>query len=124
MDSVNTTTDYDGWLRFNVTGALISWAHFSYPNIGLYVSVHSLDNAGKFIIYVKIDKLTINQIFTTCFNIILLRILKLIVEKCFIFIILYFIYIHFLSFITYIFLFNIKFLIADKINYLRIWSTP
>lgn len=89
MDSVNTTTDYDGWLRFNVTGALISWAHFSYPNIGLYVSVHSLGNAGKFIIYLLVGILTIDLILTICFHIILSRILKLMIEKYFILIILY-----------------------------------
>lgn len=44
----NTTTDYDGWLRFNATGALVSWTHFLYPNRGFYVSVHSLDNKGKY----------------------------------------------------------------------------
>ncbi|XP_050439515.1 protein 60A [Adelges cooleyi] len=44
VDTQNTTTDYDGWLRFNATGALVSWAHYLYPNRGLYVSVHSLDN--------------------------------------------------------------------------------
>lgn len=47
MDTQNTTSDFDGWLRFNTTRALISWTHYSYPNRGLYVSVHSLDNEGK-----------------------------------------------------------------------------
>lgn len=45
VDSQNTTTDYEGWLRFNTTGVLTSWIH-SYPNSGLYVSVHSLGNEG------------------------------------------------------------------------------
>lgn len=44
VDTQNTTTDYDGWLRFNATGALVSWTHYLYPNRGLYVSVHSHDN--------------------------------------------------------------------------------
>ncbi|XP_050527186.1 protein 60A [Daktulosphaira vitifoliae] len=43
VDTQNTTSDYSGWLRFNVTGALISWTHYLYPNRGLYVSVHSFD---------------------------------------------------------------------------------
>lgn len=47
VDTQNTTTDYDGWLRFNATGALVSWTHYLYPNRGLYVSVHSHDNEGK-----------------------------------------------------------------------------
>lgn len=42
----NTTTDYDGWLRFNATGALVSWTHSLYPNRGFYVSVHSLDEGN------------------------------------------------------------------------------
>lgn len=48
VTSQNTTSDFDGWLRFNVTRALISWAHYAYPNRGLYVSVHSLVNSGKY----------------------------------------------------------------------------
>ncbi|KAF0766087.1 protein 60A [Aphis craccivora] len=44
VDTQNTTSDYDGWLRFNATGALVSWTHYLYPNRGLYVSVHSHDN--------------------------------------------------------------------------------
>lgn len=48
VDTQNTTTNFDGWIRFNATSALISWTHFSNPNKGLYVSVHSHDNEGKF----------------------------------------------------------------------------
>lgn len=54
VDTQNTTTDYDGWLRFNATGALVSWTHYLYPNRGLYVSVHSHDNEGN--IYYKLAK--------------------------------------------------------------------
>lgn len=53
VDTQNTTSDYDGWLRFNVTGALISWTHYLYPNRGLYVSMHSLVNGGKFYFVIK-----------------------------------------------------------------------
>jgi len=49
VDSHNTTSDFDGWLRFNTTGALTSWAHYAYPNRGLYVSVHSIVDGGKFL---------------------------------------------------------------------------
>lgn len=48
MDSKNTTSDFDGWLKFNATDTLISWTNYSYPNRGLYISVHSLDNESKF----------------------------------------------------------------------------
>jgi bone morphogenetic protein 7 len=44
VDTQNTTSDFDGWLRFNTTGALISWTRYLFPNRGLYVSVHPIDN--------------------------------------------------------------------------------
>lgn len=47
MATQNTTTDYDGWLRFNATDALVSWTNFLYQNQGFYVSVHLLDNEGN-----------------------------------------------------------------------------
>jgi len=44
----NTISNFEGWLQFNITNALISWISFSYPNRGLYISVRSLDNEGNF----------------------------------------------------------------------------
>lgn len=44
----NTSTNFNGWLRFNATNAVMLWTHYSYSNNGLYISVHSLDNESNF----------------------------------------------------------------------------
>ncbi|XP_014270831.1 protein 60A [Halyomorpha halys] len=45
IESRNTTSDYEGWLTFNMTGVLTSWIVFPYSNKGLYISssTHELD---------------------------------------------------------------------------------
>lgn len=39
VDSVNVTSNYKGWLVFNVTSAFVSWVAFPTSNRGLYISV-------------------------------------------------------------------------------------
>jgi len=42
----NISSDFNGWLRFNTTNAVMLWTH-SYPNRGLHISVHALDNESR-----------------------------------------------------------------------------
>lgn len=41
--TMNTTSDYEGWLVFNVTSAFISWIGFPSSNRGFYIAVHKHD---------------------------------------------------------------------------------
>lgn len=47
VTSVNTTSDYAGWIELNMTGPLSTWVAFPESNKGLYLSVHPADKTGK-----------------------------------------------------------------------------
>lgn len=53
IDSSNTTSEYEGWLIFNMTGVLTSWVVFPQSNKGLYISVTSQKNPGAEIDLIK-----------------------------------------------------------------------
>ena len=46
-DAVNVTSEYEGWLVFNVTAAFVSWVAFPTSNRGLYVSVQKESKLSK-----------------------------------------------------------------------------
>ncbi|XP_015113215.1 protein 60A [Diachasma alloeum] len=45
VDSVNTTTNKEGWLTLNVTEPLVHWVNNSKGNRGFYISVHPADRS-------------------------------------------------------------------------------
>lgn len=45
------TTNQEGWLTLNVTGALDHWVNNPDENRGLYLSVHPADRLGEQDIY-------------------------------------------------------------------------
>lgn len=47
ISAVNTTGNFVGWLKLNLTACLPTWVAFPDSNKGLYLSVHPVDKPGK-----------------------------------------------------------------------------
>lgn len=52
LSSVNTTSDYQGWLELNVTQGLDIWLHEHKSNKGLYIGAHAVNKPER---EVKLD---------------------------------------------------------------------
>lgn len=48
VDANNITSDYEGWLIFNMTEVLTDWVVFPHSNKGVYLSLTSLDWPGLY----------------------------------------------------------------------------
>lgn len=47
VNSINTTSDYHGWMEVNITEALHQWSYNKKSNKGLYISAHVVNRPGK-----------------------------------------------------------------------------
>lgn len=49
LDTLSVNSSYDGWLVFNVTGAMSSWKESKATNRGLYIQTHSVSGRHVYI---------------------------------------------------------------------------